>query len=519
MANQSETVQDKEERLREKLKRKAEEIKKGDNPDSKTASSSSSPLKSEAAPSKNKSRSRSSSSRQSNSNKRRERQGGYGGGGNNSSNNKSNRENRQYGMRNDYPPSSHHPYNNQFHPQYGHRHHGGPSPTQYPYGGRGTDWRRDGGPPPPHGYDPYRRNNGYGGGWHNGGGSGGGYDRMDGGGSGGGPYRHSERFGRGTSRGRNDTNNWNRGGGGDGPRKDRGRSLSRSLSRSRSRSYGGGGGGGGRSQRSGGRSHDSLSSNSRSRSRSSSCSNRSLSSRSSTSSRSRRSSRSPTGNKRHLSKRSRSASHSSEDSDVVSARKKSRSRSNDNDAVNNDPLTKDQRTIFVSQLVMKTQERDIKRYFKSLGCKVNDVQLLRDRRSGRHKGCAYVELGRVDDIPNAVAASGKTPGFQRFPILVKASEAEKNFGVDGTLIEIPSTGLTKIVEAQKVYVGSIDRGVTQAQLYAIFSQFGSLDKVTLQLDNATGVSKGFAFLSYKDPKVANLAIQSMSGQILAGRPL
>jgi RNA-binding protein 39 len=168
---------------------------------------------------------------------------------------------------------------------------------------------------------------------------------------------------------------------------------------------------------------------------------------------------------------------------------------------------------------MKTQERDIKRYFKSLGCKVNDVQLLRDRRSGRHKGCAYVELGRVDDIPNAVAASGKTPGFQRFPILVKASEAEKNFGVDGTLIEIPSTGLTKIVEAQKVYVGSIDRGVTQAQLYAIFSQFGSLDKVTLQLDNATGVSKGFAFLSYKDPKVANLAIQSMSGQILAGRPL
>ena len=75
------------------------------------------------------------------------------------------------------------------------------------------------------------------------------------------------------------------------------------------------------------------------------------------------------------------------------------------------------------------------------------------------------------------------------------------------------------MEACKVYVGSIDRVVTQAQLYALFSQFGPLDKILLQMDAATGASRGFAFLSYRDPKDANLAIQTMSGQMLAGRPL
>jgi RNA recognition motif-containing protein len=75
------------------------------------------------------------------------------------------------------------------------------------------------------------------------------------------------------------------------------------------------------------------------------------------------------------------------------------------------------------------------------------------------------------------------------------------------------------IEAQKVYVGSIEPCVTQPQLHAVFSQFGTLEKILLQTDASTGMSRGFAFLTYRDPKDANLAIQTMSGQMLAGRPL
>lgn len=179
--------------------------------------------------------------------------------------------------------------------------------------------------------------------------------------------------------------------------------------------------------------------------------------------------------------------------------------------IKEDELTKDKRTIFVSQLLMKADEADIRRYFrKTLRLKVNDVILLRDKRTHRHKGCAYVELSRLEDISRSLEASGKVPDFQRFPILVKASESEKN---------TPVAEDDSRVEAQKVYVGNIDQNVTQSQLYAIFSQFGQLDRVLLQVDVATGMSKGFAFLSYQDPKVSNLAIVTMSGQILAAKAM
>lgn len=199
-----------------------------------------------------------------------------------------------------------------------------------------------------------------------------------------------------------------------------------------------------------------------------------------------------------------------------------------------DEATKDQRTIFVSQLVMRADDRDIAHYFKrKVGTKVRDVILLRDRRTGRHKGCAYVELSSLADVDRALGATGKTPDFQRFPILVKRTEAEKNLAASSASTFTPPASSTmnhggapiqltpdgKRMEAQKVYVGSIDRCVTQAQMHALFSQFGQLDKVLLQMDMATAVSRGFAFLSYRDPKDANLAIQTMSGQMLAGRPL
>jgi len=218
-------------------------------------------------------------------------------------------------------------------------------------------------------------------------------------------------------------------------------------------------------------------------------------------------------------------------------------------------LTKDQRTVFVSQLVMRADEHDIRRYFKKKAkCRVNDVIFLKDRRTGRHKGSAYVELAKLEDVPNAVKLSGQVPDFQRFPISIKGSDAEKNYEPDAAAPPLnhvaiydttnPTTTATtkpssatnghhsstnatnnattvpkhnKKFEIQNVYIGSIDRCVTQAQLFALFSQFGSLEKVSLQVDTTTGLSRGFAFLSFRDVKDANLAIQTMSGQQLAGR--
>ena len=227
---------------------------------------------------------------------------------------------------------------------------------------------------------------------------------------------------------------------------------------------------------------------------------------------------------------------------------------------------------------MRTTERDIKKYFKrKVGCKVNDVILLRDRRNARnHKGCAYVEVGRIEDVATAVAVSGQPPDFQRFPILIKASEAEKNYAnpssssntsnnpsanhysnlttkMDGPMSspanavasntngyfngyddrEKQAAGYStkpsflpplrdengRLIESQKVYVGNLEPSVRQDHLYALFSQFGNLKKVQLQYHPNTQISRGYAFLTFHDPKVSHLAIRTMTGKFVSGRPL
>jgi RNA-binding protein 39 len=250
-------------------------------------------------------------------------------------------------------------------------------------------------------------------------------------------------------------------------------------------------------------------------------------SRLSRSSRSR--SRSISHSSRSSYSRSRSRSYSSHSSDEDSDASSVSSRGSQRE---DDPLTKDQRTIFVSQLVMRADERDVRRYFRrQVGCKVNDVIMLRDKRTGRHKGICYVELGRLEDVAKAVAVNNEPPDFQRFPILVKPSEAEKNYVVSASSATVTASQMGvkdaapvvlpngKIQTSQKVYLGNLDPRVSQQQLFDLFSTFGHLDKVDLQMEPTTGISKGFAFLSYSDPKEANLALQTMAGQLLAGKPI
>jgi len=256
--------------------------------------------------------------------------------------------------------------------------------------------------------------------------------------------------------------------------------------------------------------------------------------------------------------RSRSQSSSSVNSDSSSRSSRSTpSRCKTKESNNNDMLgeesedqsavTKDLRTIFISQLVMRATEHDVRKFLrKYVGVsKVKQVIFLQDKRTGRHKGCSYVELGKLSDVKKALEYDGKIPSFQRFPILIKPSEGDKNYS-SATGVEFASTDESAItasaihpsysatsmpslistidsrgkkVVLQNVYIGSIDRLVTQAQLQAIFSQFGPLKNLHLPLDPATGLHRGYAFLSYSDAKSANLAIKTMAGQSIAGRQL
>ncbi|CAB9527541.1 RNA-binding protein 39 [Seminavis robusta] len=244
---------------------------------------------------------------------------------------------------------------------------------------------------------------------------------------------------------------------------------------------------------------------------------------------------------RRRTRRRRSRSFSSSGSSVSSSSSSSSSSDDEESVENNnnnnnkgavDNFTKDQRTVFVNQLVMRTTSKDIRRYFsRKVGAKVNEVVMLKDRRTGKQKGCAYVELKSMDDVGKALGVSGQPPDFQRFPILVKPSEAEKNYIVPASTATVTANMMGaaaatakpmigpdgRLQESQKVYVGNLDPSITQEHLFKLFSEFGNLTKVSLQMDPASGISKGYAFLSFRDPKEAHLAISAMANQVLAGK--
>ncbi|EQC38065.1 hypothetical protein SDRG_04495 [Saprolegnia diclina VS20] len=257
---------------------------------------------------------------------------------------------------------------------------------------------------------------------------------------------------------------------------------------------------------------------------------------------SRRSRRSPSRSRSRDSRRrsrrsnSRSKSKSKEKTPVEPPRARSTSAERLERAKQRElmELTRDHRTIFVGQLTQKVRERDLEKFFSSLG-KLEHVLLIRDKFTNKSKGFAYVEFSNLEDIPKVLTMNGQVPSFQSFPIMIKASEAEKNFAAkkDAVFSSGPTTkasasgysggasaytgggtGLS-LAAASRVYCGNLHNNITEEDLKAVFSAFGDVVNVIINRDDM-GRSKGFSFIQFSSPEEANLALTKANGLELAG---
>ncbi len=71
----------------------------------------------------------------------------------------------------------------------------------------------------------------------------------------------------------------------------------------------------------------------------------------------------------------------------------------------------------------------------------------------------------------------------------------------------------------KIYVGNLSYGSTDGDIESYFQQFGSIKDVKVITDRDTGRSKGFAFVTFEDPKSAKEAVEGADGKDLNGRNL
>lgn len=193
--------------------------------------------------------------------------------------------------------------------------------------------------------------------------------------------------------------------------------------------------------------------------------------------------------------------------------------------------------MFVGQLTQKVRERDLEKFFGKVG-KIEHVLLIRDKFTNRSKGFAYVEMSNLEDVPKVLILNGQIPDFQVFPIMIKASEAEKNFAAkkDSVMNNAAAAGAGGLAgaigglgvgdgysgashsAASRIYCGNLHTNITEDDLRCVFQSFGEVVSVTINRDEI-GRSKGFGFIQFSAPQEANLALSKGNGLELAGNYL
>jgi len=143
------------------------------------------------------------------------------------------------------------------------------------------------------------------------------------------------------------------------------------------------------------------------------------------------------------------------------------------------------------------------------------AQLIKDKYTGRSKGFAYVELRSIDDVPRALLLNGQRFQFKKgklgYPILVKPSEAEKNY----------AWGIEKKNEAasaRKIVIENLHKGVSEEAMRSVLAPFGGIADLTIERD-VQGQSIGRAVVEFKSASMAARVVDKINGLDLAGKAI
>lgn len=159
-------------------------------------------------------------------------------------------------------------------------------------------------------------------------------------------------------------------------------------------------------------------------------------------------------------------------------------------------------TIYVGNIDEKITEDIIWELMLQCG-PVNSVFMPKDKVTGKHIGYGFVEFKSEDDAEYALKIMTMVKLNQKPLKLNHASHEKKELDVGANL-----------------FIGNLDPEVDDKLLYDTFGAFGRIIQAPkVQRDSDTGVSKGFAFISYDNFQSADMAIECMNGQYLCNRPI
>lgn len=73
--------------------------------------------------------------------------------------------------------------------------------------------------------------------------------------------------------------------------------------------------------------------------------------------------------------------------------------------------------------------------------------------------------------------------------------------------------------SKKLFVGSLEWGVTSEDLQQAFGQYGAVEDAVVIKDKFSGRSKGFGFVTFTNDEDANKAVAELNGTDIKGRKI
>lgn len=163
---------------------------------------------------------------------------------------------------------------------------------------------------------------------------------------------------------------------------------------------------------------------------------------------------------------------------------------------------RDQRTVFAAQIHPKNEEREIFDFFSDVG-KVVDIQLIRDTRTLKSKGLAYVEFEDRRSVPHALALSGRN--LNGYPVLVQMTQSDRAYN--------PSSLNTQPSEKPKtLHVRHIHKKLSEDDILPIFNAFGEVRTVEM----LPGQDTNEAFVEFRRGTDATTAMMQLNGLEVVG---
>jgi RNA recognition motif-containing protein len=74
-------------------------------------------------------------------------------------------------------------------------------------------------------------------------------------------------------------------------------------------------------------------------------------------------------------------------------------------------------------------------------------------------------------------------------------------------------------QQSKIYAGNLPYDTKEADLEAFFGEYGNTTEIKIIKDNATGRSKGYAFITFEKQQDALTACEEANGKDLEGRKI